>query len=326
MVRLQKIKRGVAVLVALCILTACAEGTPSGRDSGDERTQETTVVTEPQTAGTAERTLPTTAATAISDDPTAEPIETQPPETHEPSNAIWREVPIPEGRVFATKTGRFFQLRDEVTGYDRDYGHQFNVFVFRGTVLSLRDFEITWTDIYNRERGPIIKGNVEVEINQGYSGASPVDNDIIRLALSFSVSWEISGQPDLIVGNEYVFVTKVFDEAYDDFIERVSPDFRIDAEKYADVFLSGFHSIFVVENEHVIINRRFFEHDNRVMQMALSPDSVRSVGFNENSLTSIVSLEQGGDIALSIADFDREFSQLVQNPENLPNSGEEVSR
>jgi hypothetical protein len=223
---------------------------------------------------------------------------------------------VPKERSFSIASGgSLFPLNEILKGYNRDFQdnlYPVNVFAFRGTVLSVKNYEVTWTGENDELQGPITTGIVEAKINYVYSETSPTVGETVRVRLPHcAMQMSSNSQAVLKEGGEFVFITQILDEKHERFIDNVAPDFRIEANKHADVVMGGKFASFAMENDVVAVRRSFFNHDERVSQMSLSQDSVRTANFSEENRRAF----EGEALLLSVNDFDREFIQLVRNPE-----------
>jgi hypothetical protein len=253
-------------------------------------------------------TQPVTTTASVTEKPV---VTTQKP--NRPSNTVWKEVPFPTHKIYTNVTMEPFDLRDTLTGYDRSYGIQFNKFFFRGIVLSLKQYEVSWTDDNGQQQGPFELGIIEVKITQEYSGKSPVSGDTIKILYPYSFAEKLDTAPVLAEKGEYVFITTVLDDVYNEYKQMISPNWRGEGEKYADVVSGAIQGLFPVENGNIYVRSGYFEHDNEAMRKALSSDSV------ENSkLLDYQYLQQGSFVAFNLDDFNREFKKLIDNAENLP--------
>jgi hypothetical protein len=259
-----------------------------------------------------------TTDTGAQENRTAVPPVTTEPTQDRPSNAVWKEVPIPERCPYKSTSYTFgpFDLRDTISGYDSNLGVQFNNFIFRGVILSMKEYEVTWQLDNGEWREPFNRGIIEVRIFEQYSEESPVNGDIVRIVTADSLA-EIrdffSGVPELTVNSEYLFITRVMDEMYVENWKKIVPTYKGEDEKHGDVMSGMMFNAYPIENGVVSIMSDFFRHDTNAMRSVLSPDSVGSSG-----LITSDSLESGDFIAFNLDDFDREFKKLIANADSLP--------
>ena len=223
------------------------------------------------------------------------------------STSTWREVPIKDGKSFANSYSTEFDLKKTIT--DADY-------IFCGTVVSRKEYEVEWIDDNGEQWGPFPSSVIEVKINKEYYGKSPVEGDIIRVYYPYSLSTVFDGSFIIKDNGEYVFISQALDEEFVQRRRKEVPDDKFEQEKYADVYISSpSYSLMPVDDEMVYMYNGYFGWDEQIMKKAKSEKS-----FKTDKMSSSELLETGWFVALDEKDFDRSFPQILENPEELPNA------
>jgi hypothetical protein len=216
------------------------------------------------------------------------------------SLTLWREVPIEDKKYVASGTFMDFDLHEIIA--DADY-------IFSGKVVDRREYEVEWIDDYGELWGPFSSSVIEVKINEGYYGQSPVEGDCIKIYYPYSLSAVFDGSFIIQDGSDYVFITNALDEEFVQRRNSEAPDDRFEQEKYADVYISNTcYSLLLVEGDTVIMHHDFFNRNSEVMQRTKSSDSVRS-----DKMASLELVKTGWFIALDISSFDLAFKGLLRD-------------
>lgn len=227
-----------------------------------------------------------------------------------------KEVPIKgisDGVVTVNAARSAFDLKGIITGKD----YNFNTYVFRGKIISRKEYEFSWTDDEGQEWGPFSRSILEVHVNKEYHGKSPVKGKNIRVLYPYSLSAVFNDSVNIEENSEYVFANAwVLDEKYTDYVAEYAPDDRFESEKYADVIMgSTWNSLFPIDKGKVMLYHGYFEHDEEAMGQVLPYDSV-----DTDKLTSPHSLESGDFIAMNMSDFEKNFLTLFEHLDQLPAS------
>lgn len=224
-------------------------------------------------------------------------------------NSTWKEVPIKEGVYSASNTFSIFDLKKTITNAD---------YVFSGTVVSRKEYEVFWTDKEGKSWGPYSSSIIEVKVDHEYYGKSPVKGNIIKIhyANSLSIVFEKSVRID--DQGEYVFVTRALDDKYVERRKKETPDDGSEPEKYADVYIpSPYYSLLPIDKGTVFMYHQYFSWNNDVMKKVKSNV--------ETDKISSGAIKNGMFIALDKEDFDDAFNQLFENPEALPTTDGEIT-
>ena len=233
-----------------------------------------------------------------------------------PSKALWTEVPIGEP-VKVDSIWEPFDLRSIIMGYDVYDDYTFNTYVFKGTVVGVKEFENSWIDGVGNKWGPYTRSVIEVKVNKEYHGKSPIEGDIIRVMYNDSLSLIEEGSVHVKEGGEYIFANNwVLDETFTIYNEKYNPiTLNSGTTKYADIIIGGTrYSLLPIEDEKVMLYHEFFNHDNNAKSKVLPPDSVKADLLTSGS----DSLKNGFFIAMNMSDFEEAFMRLFENPEKLP--------
>lgn len=221
--------------------------------------------------------------------------------------ASWKEIPIKDEKMLAHSYASEFDLKKTIT--DADY-------VFEGTVVSRKEYEVDWVDDNGEQWGPFPSSVIEVKINKEYYGKSPVEDDIIRVYYPYSLSTVFNGSVIIEDEGEYVFITRALDEEFVKQRRKEVPEDKFEQEKYADVYISSpSYSLMPIDDGMVFMYHDYFEWDNRIMKKVESDVSIKT-----NKVSSSDLVDTGWFIALNEKDFDKSFSQLFERVEELPNA------
>lgn len=221
--------------------------------------------------------------------------------------ASWKEIPIKDEKMLAYSYASEFDLKKTIT--DADY-------VFEGTVVSRKEYEVDWVDDNGEQWGPFPSSVIEVKINKEYYGKSPVEDDIIRVYYPYSLSTVFDGSVIIEDEGEYVFITQALDEEFVKQRRKEVPEDKFEQEKYADVYISSpSYSLMPIDDGMVFMYHDYFEWDNRIMKKVESDASIKT-----NKVSSPELIDTGWFIALNEKDFDKSFLQLFERVEELPNA------
>ena len=227
-------------------------------------------------------------------------------------------MPVEE-RPLAFGSRSPFDLRGVITGQSGQFrNHVFNTYSFKGTIISVKDYKISWIDNDGLTRGPDARGVIEVKLNKSYNGKSPVEGDIIRVYYPRSLSVSFHNYVNFIEGREYVFSgCWVIDDSFADYHSKYSQSLtNNEIEKHADVYMLGaWVNLFPVENGKVMLYHGYFAHNDEIMKKyihGLNSD------YKTDMLTSPFMLEYGDFIAMEFDEFEEEYLKLFENPERLP--------
>ena len=280
-------------------LAACAASVNS-----DPEVITTTEVTEEVTSSipTTSSTEPTTSSTSSTTSSTAAPAANTTTPPPKKSNTVWKEVPIEEGKFISKVEPLAFDLRQTIKEID---------YVFSGTIIDRKEFEVSWIDENNEQWGPYRKSILEVKIGKEYYGTSPVKDDTITIYYPYSLSEVIEEYFSLKDSAEYVFLARFFDEEY--YARKPSFD-KLDSQNYADVYISeSLSGVMPIENGTVLLYHDYFVWDNDTMSKRRKKGSVRS-----NRISAETLLDNGWFIALDLRDFENAFSKLLGRADKLP--------
>lgn len=217
-------------------------------------------------------------------------------------NSTWKEVPIKEGAYLVSGAFSIFDLKKTITNAD---------YVFSGTVMSRKEYEVFWTDKEGKSWGPYSSSIIEVKVDHDYYGQSPVKGTIIKIHYANSLSTVFENSVQIKDEGEYVFVTRALDDQYVERRKKETPDDGSEPEKYADVYIpSPYYSLLPIDKGTVFMYHQYFSWDNDIMKKVKSNV--------ETDKISSEAIENGLYIALGKEDFDDAFNQLFENLEALP--------
>ena len=220
-------------------------------------------------------------------------------------NSTWKEIPISEKTSWARGMESVFDLQETIAKADC---------VFSGTVLTRKEYEVTWKDKNGREWGPYESTIIEVQINHTYYERDSVKNargsNVIKIYYPFSSSMIFEDSVLIKDQGEYIFITQALDDEYVKRRQKEAPDDGSEPEKYADVFLTGpYYPVMPVENGKVIAYKGFFSWNEAIMKKA-------NDSFETDKLLP-KTIEKKMYIALERKTFDTSFTQLFNNPQLL---------
>ncbi len=228
------------------------------------------------------------------------------------STTVWKEVPISDKKIPVSSSLLPFDLREILLGYDSDFNYQFNTYIFKGTILNYKAYQVSWTNENAEKVGPFEKTIIEVHVDKTYYGNLPIKSDILKIYYPMPLTWEIDGSVGIKKNSEYIFITKVLDENYTSAVKMITPEYKGENEKYADVSLGGTnYRLLPVIDKNVILHSGFFVDNKEVMHKIIPYETI-----NTSGLVHLDHFEIGGYIALSIDDFEIEFPKLIEQLEN----------
>lgn len=291
-------------VAALC-LSLCACGGQPGTDVELGASRMTETATLPVSKAATLSTNNVGATTAPSKKPvhhtTQSVVSTRAMERLHRGNSTWQEVPIEDMKYISLWCFWTFDLQKVITSAD---------YVFSGTILSRKEYEVSLPDKKGESNGPYSRSILEVEIHHTYHGKPPVKGNIIRVCYTHSVSEQIGSALSIDDNGEYVFVTYALNDKYAKEMKKKFPDGYAEEELYADVaFSTPFYDLFAIEDGKVISYAGYFDWDKNVMKKATYPVTSNKIEHGRNG---------GPYIALSKKDFDTAFANLFKNPETLP--------
>lgn len=223
--------------------------------------------------------------------------------------AIWRETPINDGAYLAHGDVIEFDLRKTIKEAD---------YVFSGTVVSRKEYEVEWTDENGEHWGPFLKSIIEVKVGKEYYGNSPVDGNIIKVYYPYGLSMVFEDSFLIEDSSEYIFVTQALDKEFTDLRAKTSPEDKFGQERYADVYISNSHSnLLSISDNTVFMYREYFSWDEKIMKQTKEGSAVTT-----DKILSAELLENNYFIALSRNDFDNAFAKLFDNSVKLPTADE----
>ena len=229
--------------------------------------------------------------------------------------ATWKEVPIPTEKTWASGYMSPLDLRYDVAGYDfvYDKNYQFTTYFFKGTIVGLKEYEVSWEDEYGKS-GPYNYSMIEVKVNKEYHGKSPVKGDTVRISVARSLAVIVSGAPKFVEGGEYVFLTRVLDEKYVEYGKKFAPTYKAETEKYADLNFNSAsaYALFPIEHKHVALNRGYFIKDSDMTKKVKSPEA-----FKNSQLIEYRDLESGLYTVFGLDDFEPAFLNLIEQVKKM---------
>lgn len=222
----------------------------------------------------------------------------------------WNEIQIKEGASLAKCSSvNNFDLKEIIMNTD---------YVFRGTVVSRKEYEVEWIDDKGEQWGPFPSSVIEVKVTKEYYGKSPVKGDFIRIYYPYSLSTIFEGSFLIKDKGEYVFITQALDEEFVERRKKETPDDKFEQEKYADVYISHpCYSLMPIDNETVFMYNDYFMWDKEVVKQVITDKSVKTDKMSSSKL-----IEKGWFIALNETDFNNAFLKLFKNPNELPDASE----
>ena len=303
----------IALILAMAMIMAVAAGCNAGPE--DKKTPEDAAQAQTTTVETEAVTEEKTEEATTENNSTKTSTKQNPTTQSKKSATVWKEVPIPYEKRQVSYSMEPFDLEEILLGYDKGMNgeilYKLNTFIFKGTILNMKEYEVSWID---DEIGPIEPRNnaiLEVKVNKEYYGKSPVKGDILKVGYPSSLADENFYSAKLVEKGEYIFITWILDDEYIKYAQEVSPSYKGENEKYADVSLSGtYYRLFPVENGKVIMYGEYFAYNENVSKNTLPYDSA-----NSKKLYGPELLKGGYFITLRIEDFENEFLKLIAKTE-----------
>ena len=308
----------IALILAMAMIMAVAAGCNAG--SEDKKTPEDAAQAQTTTAETEITTEEKTEEAATEQTTTKKNSPTQTTkQTAKFPKPILNEVPIinvPDGIITSYASGESFNMREVLE----------NSYVFKGTIIGMKEYHITWIDFKGRER--TLMDNItilDVKINKEYNGKIPMKGDIIKIYYPLPVSVIFEYSVRIREKEEYLFISEILNERWMKSREYLNYfdgeyDPLPDPREWADVSIcSGRSDIFPVEDNQIIIGRGYFDHNKEIMD-SVSKKIIpyEQVNKTNNLTTPEESLKSGAFIALDEKDFAYEFKKLFENTSILP--------
>ena len=307
------------LLIAMLTLgiAGCSEGNSINPANSDEAVRTSISVSSDETTAITRETDETVATTR--ETKTEEIEKTVGVETKEAektvetalpkSNDVWKEVPVSPEQIGAKLTLPFDWTRVLASDY-----------VFSGTVISRKEYEVEWIDGEGNKWGPYKRSVIEVKINREYYGESPTGGDVIRIYSALPISTVLNNASLIRDNSEYVFVTKIMDDKFIDSKNAEVPDANYGVEKeFADVYIEDTaHCVMSIENDYVFMNNHHFYWNEEILKKAdwqLTNDKMANPEFSK---------KYGYFMALKIEDFNREFPRQFETIKKSPLNSDEV--
>jgi len=307
-----KIQKTIAmVLAVMFVLTAFAGCTMFRPESGNGRTADD-VLRNDRTDATIAEVFETTTEEEKVIDKTQSKTEAETKKEYEvfkTTHSTWKEIPVKylnPGESSMTLSLLPFNLKEIV---------EKTTFVFQGTIVGIKEYEVTWIAENGEPGGPSSSSILYVKINKELYGGSPV-GDTIKIYYPFGISEVENDSIYLVEGGEYVFMTRLFDDNYMKWREnKLKEDNAIDvfeSHKFADAALSENikRTLFPIENKTIIMCSKYFNEDSDALKKTVSYVSSKS-----DKLVSSGPL--GKDyIAFEAKNFENEFMKVFINTKN----------
>jgi hypothetical protein len=199
----------------------------------------------------------------------------------------WKEVDSSDKKLMAVNAS--------LPSFDMDL--QMNAdFIFKGKVLSHKNYEISYTDKDGIQWGPNPASLLQVQILEKYIGESPVKKGTITIYFPFSTDIPLDGSFIIDDGQEYVFFARLFGEKHlaVDLID--TPYYKDEMEKRADMYISdNNYSLLPIENGKVVANveydfeKRAISLDTHSDKKELAPKAFELFEEGPSSVYSLLS-------------------------------------
>ena len=225
------------------------------------------------------------------------------------STAVWEEISVEEisDEVIMKGSMADFDLKKKIS--ENDY-------VFSGTIVSIKEFENSWTGDNGELWGPFSRTIIEVKLNKEYYGKILIKDNVIKVCYPHSLLLDFGYSVPLKKGGEYIFLSKMFSKDYIEERRNNIPESKSEIEKHADVIIGGiWNSLFPVQDEKVTVYHEYFYYDNDIMKRVLPYEP-----FETNKKTVSGTFENSNFIVFSKDDFEKAFLGLFEKPEKLPDA------
>lgn len=224
-------------------------------------------------------------------------------------NTTVKEVPIDGNSNISTESSRApFDLNSILTGDN----HKFNIFFFKGKVVDIKAYEVSWTDENNEVWGPFRRNIISVQLDEIYTGNVPVKNKIIRVLSTENLNRANSGSVKINIGEEYVFLNCwVLDDKYFEQITRNSESNQIydSSLMMSDVVVGGvWNSIFPVANDSVLIYNEYLSDITNITKNTLSSKNSEFDKFVTDKADF-----KNDYVIVTVSDFEKSIGSLLKN-------------
>ena len=214
------------------------------------------------------------------------------------NNTVWTEVPIDEGAYKISATYHDFHPKELISEAD---------YVFSGTVVDRKEYEVQWTDENGEKWGPYPSSVIEVKVDKEYYGNTITEGDTIKVYFPNSLSALIDGAFQIKDDSEFIFITRALDEEFVDEKMKNSPYDKFEQEKYADVYISNSRdNIINISDDIIAIYQGFFEN-NKYKEKSISN---KDVSLN-NVITSDI-IEGEEFVFFNKTEFEEAFSKMLE--------------
>ncbi len=188
------------------------------------------------------------------------------PVSAEESTTTWTEVPI--GEICGVRSNFYtnYRLRDRITETD---------YVFSGTVIDRKQYEVAWTDQNGDTEKQYKCAVIEVKVNKEYYGESPAEGDTLKIYVNEILDMPSDDSFMMIEGYEYIFLSKCLDEEYAAENSVNNPYDKSEKEKYADVRLGDLRSCVIpVIDDKVAVFDKLLKWNSDITSEVISADSI----------------------------------------------------
>ncbi len=190
--------------------------------------------------------------------------------------------------------------------------NKYNTIIFKGRIINLEEYEISWTDDNNEHWGPFSRTIITVETNNIYHGALPTKSNQIKILYPHSLSMVYDDSVRIELNKEYIFANCwIIDGKYEEQAKNSNIDFYSYDKtlNIADAVMGGaWNSLLPIEDDTIIIHNEYFN--------SLTNANIKVLPYNETNATRLTnknSLKNGSYIAVNFEIFEKEFINLIDS-------------
>lgn len=223
------------------------------------------------------------------------------------NKSVMKEISLSDYENYLVSTLRApFDREDVLTGN----GNSVNTVTFKGKVLDIKLYDVSWTDDKNENWGPFKRTFLTVQVNEIYDGVLSKNKRNVIIGYSSIINAE-QDSVKIIKDKEYVFIgCWNIDEKYFDYAEEQDSSLLWKNDptlKEADLMMGGaWYSACPVKNGNVTVYNAFFEGED------ISDKIIDISEEDSNEFIEPRNIENGVYITLSESDFKQGLIELTE--------------
>lgn len=228
---------------------------------------------------------------------------------------VLREISVAESynkMVFSEREK--FDLNSILTGDNSKY----NIFFFKGKVVDIKSYEVSWTDENNEVWGPFLRNIISVQLEDVYTDSVLTGKKTIRVLTTEPLNFVNDKSVEIKIGESFVFLNCwALDDKYFNQVSQQSQSGKIydTSLQMADVIIGRrWNSIFPIVNDSVLIYNEYFSNVTDISKNALLSTNSN---FDEfiNSKSDFIE----DYIVVNMSDFEKSIDNLIKTANKTNN-------